>query len=86
MDELTKTLNNGCFFLKLVWGEKLYLNCCPIQAVEATTTKKGNRALLITTERGRFWGVMTDAYYSIDNPTAADMYDNCATVKDYCCY
>lgn len=86
MDEMTKTLNNGCYYLTLKYGDALYLNSCNVYSVEPMTTKQGRKALLITTCRGRFWGVVDADYYEISNPTPADTYNHCSQVKDYCCY
>lgn len=86
MNELTKALNNGCYYLTLKWGESLYLNSCVVYSVEPMTTKQGNKALLVTTERGRHLAIMDEDYYAITNPTAADIYNHCSQVKDWDCY
>ena len=86
MDEMTKTLNNGCYYLTLKYGDTLYLNACAVVSYNPTTTPNGRQALLVVTERGKQWAVMDADYYTIDTPTAADVYNHCSQVKSWGCY
>lgn len=71
--ELTRTLNNGCYYLTIKEDGKLWLNSCLVQNIE-TVENKGKKYIRLTSERGWFDCDMHENFWRLENHGNSDIY------------
>lgn len=81
--ELTRTLNNGCYYLTIKEDGKLWLNACLVEEIE-NVEKNGKRYVQLTSCRGKFLCEMGDFYWTMENPGNSDRYVFTASIKTSC--
>ena len=81
--ELTRALNNGCYYLTIKEDGKLWLNSCLVEEID-NAERNGKRYVQLTTCRGKFYCEMGDYYWRLPAAGNSDIYVFAASIKTLC--